>query len=278
MNDLSDIVFWQSMPSPHQLPVIKNLAEFGNRKVFWITENDVPSWRQEMGWKIEGFGKASFVPGPQIHELSDFLNTHGKNAVHIFSTDRHSKIVGQAFCMACRKNYLIGLMSESKDNAGVKGLARAILGCYQKIRLRNKIRFILSMGNLGKSWFESCGWPSEKIFEYAYVVDDDEAGVNDGMRQRVESHYGKTFKFIYVGQIVKRKGLDIAVQALSSLSGLSWELRVIGDGVQREKLMKKVKNLDLSERVSFLGNLSNRNVRQQIALSDSLILPSRFDG
>ena len=60
-------------------------------------------------------------------------------------------------------------------------------------------------------------------------------------------------KFLYVGYLAKRKGLDVALKALGSLKDYEWTLDILGDGSQRKELETLVEELGIRERVKFYG-------------------------
>ena len=81
--------------------------------------------------------------------------------------------------------------------------------------------------------------------------------IPNGIRRPTTSWSGKYFpentKLLYVGYLSKRKGLNVALQALGNLKAYSWTLDVVGDGAQRGEFETLAENLGLSERVKFWG-------------------------
>ena len=81
--------------------------------------------------------------------------------------------------------------------------------------------------------------------------------IPNGIRKPAASWQGKYFpentRLLYVGYLSKRKGLNIALQALGNLKAYSWTLDVVGDGSQREEFENLSDELGLSERVKFWG-------------------------
>jgi glycosyltransferase involved in cell wall biosynthesis len=61
--------------------------------------------------------------------------------------------------------------------------------------------------------------------------------------------------FVFVGRIVKVKGVQIALEALSKLPDyISWEFNIVGDGPYCHELEQKAKALGISDKVVFWGN------------------------
>ena len=71
---------------------------------------------------------------------------------------------------------------------------------------------------------------------------------------------------------------DFLLSSLALHRALNWHLDIVGDGPELDNLMQQSKVLSLTDKVTFNGALRNDVVRQMIAQSDCLILPSRWDG
>jgi glycosyltransferase involved in cell wall biosynthesis len=146
-------------------------------------------------------------------------------------------------------------------------------GIYFKdgIQFARSIDFVLAMGIQGVDWFAKCGYPSDRLFPFAYVTERIEGFTSRASQSGPPS-------LIYVGQFIPRKGLDILLKALGNLRKLDWELTLVGSGPMEEKCRRMIFEHGLSERVRFLGPLKNLAARLEICRSDLLLLPSRYDG
>jgi len=67
----------------------------------------------------------------------------------------------------------------------------------------------------------------------------------------------------YVGHLTETKGVQDILQALKNLR--KYKLVIIGDGPFKEKLVAKTKELGLGEKVSFLGEMTNKKILRQIS-------------
>jgi glycosyltransferase involved in cell wall biosynthesis len=104
--------------------------------------------------------------------------------------------------------------------------------------------------------------------------------IPNGVRKPKFSWEGKYFpentKFLYVGYLSKRKGLDVALRALGRLKGYEWSLDVVGDGSHREDFGKLAAELGLSERVKFWG--FRDDAEEFMSHSACLLFPSHQEG
>jgi glycosyltransferase involved in cell wall biosynthesis len=77
---------------------------------------------------------------------------------------------------------------------------------------------------------------------------------------------------------VRDKGQDVLLEALADLRDLNWRLTLAGDGPDRELLEQQAAQLALEERVAFLGDTPNAEVRELLSTHDVFALSSRNEG
>ncbi|MDR4506258.1 MAG: glycosyltransferase [Candidatus Scalindua sp.] len=72
------------------------------------------------------------------------------------------------------------------------------------------------------------------------------------------------------------KGLKYAIEAFNLVAQKRDDImfKIIGDGPLKDELFKKVEKLHLTDKISFLGNLSNENAMDLVAQSAIVLLPS----
>jgi glycosyltransferase involved in cell wall biosynthesis len=87
-------------------------------------------------------------------------------------------------------------------------------------------------------------------------------------------------RLLSVGRLAPAKGQLLLVQACAALyrEGLDFELRIVGDGPDRERLEDAVRCLGLGGRVHFTGALNQTQVRAELARADAFALPSLAEG
>ncbi|MDI6702492.1 glycosyltransferase family 4 protein [Methanothermobacter wolfeii] len=85
---------------------------------------------------------------------------------------------------------------------------------------------------------------------------------------------------IFVGRLAPHKHVDHLINVFRGLSAQfkDLNLRIIGDGVERNRLLKMVEDPGLGERVSFQHSLSYPEVISNIKGSKVLVLPSTREG
>ena len=79
---------------------------------------------------------------------------------------------------------------------------------------------------------------------------------------------------IYVGRLSPEKGVDVVIDALSSIPGYS--LTIVGDGPARGDLERRAKARELGDRVRFVGRVSADRVRTMLKDAAAGVVPSRW--
>lgn len=90
------------------------------------------------------------------------------------------------------------------------------------------------------------------------------------------SRGGNPCRLLYVGRLVRHKGLDLLVAALDSIASMSWTLQVVGDGPMQTWIQRAVHRRGWANRVSFAGWTDD--VLPYYQEADLLVLPSRNEG
>jgi glycosyltransferase involved in cell wall biosynthesis len=80
----------------------------------------------------------------------------------------------------------------------------------------------------------------------------------------------------WVGRVSREKGLDVLIDALPDLAGLPWQLTVVGDGLERDRLEKQAEESGFGPRVSWRGAVPQ--AYDLIPAFDVLVLSSRTEG
>ncbi len=73
-----------------------------------------------------------------------------------------------------------------------------------------------------------------------------------------------------------QKGVDVLLRAMAEVGG-DWPLTLVGEGWQRDRYEGLARELGVVGRVQFLGHGDREAVRQHMAESGCMILPSRSE-
>ena len=83
-----------------------------------------------------------------------------------------------------------------------------------------------------------------------------------------------TLNFLYVGQLIERKGLENTLRAFSKIKNKNWKLSIVGKGEDENKLINLVKNLNLKNNVIFEGFKQKDEIINYYSQSDIFLMPS----
>ncbi len=100
-----------------------------------------------------------------------------------------------------------------------------------------------------------------------------------GVRERPPSphrSFQEPLTFVFMGRLVSTKGVHILLQATERLrkKGLSFRVKIIGDGPERRALEEAAKALGLGDAVSFLGYLRGEKTAEVLDEATAIVMPS----
>lgn len=83
---------------------------------------------------------------------------------------------------------------------------------------------------------------------------------------------------VSVGRLSKQKGFDLLLRAFAQISSRfeNWRLAIVGEGPERPALIELRDQLNLTDRVEFIGQV--RDVEAWMARAGLVVQPSRFEG
>lgn len=81
---------------------------------------------------------------------------------------------------------------------------------------------------------------------------------------------------LYVGRLIKSKGVNILLESFSCIDNEEWSLIIIGEGPERKNLEDLATKFDYNKRIRFLGN--QRDVNHYYQTSEIFAFPSFTEG
>ncbi len=142
-----------------------------------------------------------------------------------------------------------------------------------KLGIFSQYEAIFIPGALGRRYAKRLGFRNKVIFEGLYSCDTDiflPVGIK---RHLTDSKQKWPLVFLYVGQYICRKGMDILLEAYSKYRKSvpkPWELWLVGEG-ELEPLIKKYSD------IKNLGFKNPKEIAEIMAQAGCFVLPSRWD-
>ena len=83
------------------------------------------------------------------------------------------------------------------------------------------------------------------------------------------------FELLFVGRLVRRKGVDVLLRAVKILeSDPRLHVRIVGGGPEKDNLEREFRKLALGDRVTFEGVVDSSRIDALFAECDALVLPA----
>ena len=273
--------------SPYRIPLFNAICEIGNfdfkvialaekeKNREWEINKDKIKFNYQIlpGWHLFIWGKEREVP---IHLNRNVLKTLWEYKPDIVITSGYDSIAyWQSFlyCKFLRKKFILWNGTTLLSVGGRTGVRRIL----KRIIVKNANGYI-AYGTKAKEYLKHLGAKSENIYISLNTVD-----TNDFHNKVFQYRNSKKFHkerekypgvlFLYVGQLIKRKGLIQVLKALSVLQNSEVGLIVVGNGPEDERLKTFCIKNEL-QNVFFEGFHQQEDLPRYYALADILILPS----
>lgn len=84
------------------------------------------------------------------------------------------------------------------------------------------------------------------------------------------------FTMLAVGRLVEKKGFHVLVDAVSRLAG-EWQLRIVGDGPEKNALVALARDHGVVDRITFCGAMTHDVLPAEYNRADIVVVPSVCD-
>jgi len=266
-------IFWQVVPSPHLAPFFRELArKLGSEgEVICIFECPVPQERLNLGWALPDYGGVKTIIAPTEVEVERLVETGSSAAFHFFSGLISSRWLRTVYRRCLNLVSFLGIITEARNSYGFQGLLRRAHSLWIEREWRGNVDLAFAMGGEGVRWLGSVGYSPLTTFPFGYVVETPTSN-------KPPSSSRRNVHFAFVGKLEQRKFTELLVKAFLRSEFENCALTIVGDGPERVTLERLVTGSDWRRNVAFRGALPNAEVRQVLADSDCLVLPSKYDG
>lgn len=163
-------------------------------------------------------------------------------------------------------------------NSGIRVFPRRLMSQF--------ISAFIANSKMGKQYLTEVAWAkTTNVFVKPYLVPDMSAlnGCDRPLDQANLLPIPSAIKkpvFLFVGQIVPRKGLELLIHACALLKQQGCEhftLWVVGEGADSEALASLAKEQDLEDRIQWLGGVDYHQLGAYFEQSDVFVFPTLED-
>lgn len=160
-----------------------------------------------------------------------------------------------------------------------RGKQQSKLRVWQRRILLSRAKGFVAYGKMAADYLTSLGAATEKIFIARNTVDtsffSNEAEKIKASQKRIELR----FRFIYVGFIIRKKNLEVLLDAVKYLrtKRSDFVLELVGSGADEAYFQDYVRQHDLTDQVIFSGYVQKPQLPAHLAGADCFVFPSNYD-
>lgn len=267
---MDKIWFWQRIVTPHMAELATGLARQGN-EVTYVAEQLMSADRAEQGWMVPQLPGVRLELAATEKSSATLTASAPPDSIHICQGLRGNGLVRHAQSAIKARGLRQWVVMETVDDAGWRGAIKRLE--YRRLFAiwRQHLEGVLAIGYITPAWVMARGMSTDHVFPFAYFLRDLDLATGLNLRKHTR------FRFVFVGQFIDRKRLDLLLDTLRRIPDQDFELAMIGSGPLELKL-KAMAAEYLPSRVHWIGRLPLSQVPVEIAKADCLILPSRHDG
>lgn len=281
------VILITNIISPYRIPLYNYISKNGdfNFKVLVLAEKEknreYQLAKQEIkfdyqilpGWHL------FFIGGKR--EVSIHLNRGVFGALKRYSPDviitsgYNCPAYWQAFlyCKLFKKKYVLWNGTTLLSAGSTKG----VRGLLKKIIIKKADKYI-AYGGKAKEYLEYFGAEPKNIYVSTNTVDVDYFRKKTFQYREDKNFYEERNKFpkillLYIGQLVKRKGVEQVLKALKVLKDSQIGFIIVGSGPE-ERNLKKFCTKNKLENIFFEGFHQQEELPKYYNLADVFILPS----
>lgn len=100
--------------------------------------------------------------------------------------------------------------------------------------------------------------------------------IQSSSEQKTLSNLDQPHTFTYAGRLSRDKGVDLFLRAIKLIESEPFQAKIIGDGEAFASLRALAEELQIQDRVEFLGKRSSEDVRAIMRSSLAVVVPSRW--
>lgn len=239
--------------------------------VTYVAEQELSADRVKLGWQMPDMQGVKVRFAEDGAAIDVMVREASVRSVHLCQGIRGNGKVSRAQRALVRRGLRQWVVMETIDDAGAVGMIKR----WEYGRLfhskGHSIEGVLAIGHTTVDWITALGMPAERVYPFAYFLPD--VNLPEPTLQREPG----PFRFLFVGQFIKLKRLELLVGSLQSLLEREFELLVVGSGPS-ERNLRVLAESALPDRVRWLGRHPQAEVPLIMRQSDCLVLPSRHDG
>ena len=267
---VENIWFWQDIVSPHMAGLADAVAERGV-DVTYVANIQMSQDRVSLGWMTPELDKCKLHIASDVDSVTELACSAPERSIHLCQGIWGNGLISHAQKELAKRGLRQWILMETVDDHDWKGGIKRMLYSYLFKRNLSHIEGVLATGHTTPNWVERRGVPAPRVYPFAYFLPEPRKEADCCHNDATPYH------FLFVGQFIPLKRLDLLIQVMAEIDEYDFELRVVGSGPQEKSYRERAEKM-LGERVAWVGRKNQEDVIEEMRSSDCLILPSRYDG
>ena len=268
---VNQVWFWQNMLTPHMGELAIEYAKLGHSVTF-VSNQILSKDRLKLGWQAPKLFNVRFKLVKNKKDILKLANNASIGTIHLVQGIRGNGIIKYAQQIFRERHVNYWVLMETINNDSWQGIIKSILYRALFFYWQKNIQGVLAIGTNMPKWVVKHGINKKRVYPFAYFLKE-----KSNQLLKISSASNRVFRFIFVGQLIKRKRVDYLIRALATFKESPFELRIIGIGNEKTYLYALANEL-LGDKVSWFDSQPMHLIPKLIKQADCLVLPSQHDG
>jgi len=267
------IWFWQRSLSPHLAPVAGAMSNLG-WNVTYVVESELNQSRRNLGWSEPELNDVEVMRPQDAERLISFAKSAPIDAIHVVQGLRSNGHLVEVTKILKQRSIKFWVVIETIKESWYSFLLKRFLYGVMIRQNRPHIAGFLAIGSSTANWLTHRGADRNTIHDFSYCT-----GHKPVKRKTPCKHTSDDrFRFIYVGQLIRRKRVDLIISALKRINNKQLiSMTVIGSGIESKKLSLHAAKLTEVD-ITWHGSMGLEIIPLVLQEHDCFLLASDHDG
>ena len=276
-NMKNKVVLITNIPSPYRVPLWDELSKTTDFKTICIAANEKNrTWNIEMRSYIEFLKSYHFFFQKRdwaLHFSLPFalfykLLRYSPNVIIITGYDSFQYWEALLYAKLFRRKTIMWsgstLLSSRSQNKIVNKVKKFFITSFDSY---------YTYGTKATEYIESFNVASDKIVTGTNTVD------TKYYKTSTSSNHNdvEVINFLYVGQLIERKGLKNTIEVFAKINKKNWKLNIVGTGEQEADLKVLVNRYGLNKKILFAGYKQKSEIIEYYSKANVFLMPSYLE-